>query len=87
MWTPEAQVGQLGGDHGGELLRAPVAQILRDHVRQQTRQGFVIEPGRQYVLSPLPHRPVKGSPALEPGPVPGRVLGGHEHHDCRCLLA
>ena len=66
--------GQLVSDHGGELLRGPGPQVDRNHVRQQPGQRRVIEPGRQHVLPPLPHRPVQRSLALEPGPVPGGVL-------------
>lgn len=66
-------------------LPQPGRRVL---IRQITgRQGRVIEPGRQHVLPPFPHRPAKGGPALEPGPIPGGVLGGHEHHDRRRLLA
>ena len=83
----DAQRGQLAGDHGGELLRGPAAQVDRDHIRQQPGQRRVIEPRRQHILLPFPHRPVQRSPALEPGPVPGGVLSGHEHHHRRRLLA
>ena len=83
----DAQGGQLGRDHVGELLRGPSAQIDRDHIRQQPGQRRVVEPGRQHALLPFPHRPVQCGPALEPGPVPGGVLGGHEHHHCSRLLA
>jgi hypothetical protein len=83
----DGEPGQLVSDHGSELLRRPDPQVDRDHVRQQPRQRRVIEPGGQHVLLPFPHRLVQRGPALEPGPVPGGVLGGHEHHDRRRLLA
>ncbi len=79
--------GQLVGNHGGELPRFPGPQVDRDHVRRQPGKGRVIEPGRKYVFPPFPHRPGQRGPALQPGPLPGGVLGGHEHHDRRCLLA
>ena len=34
-----------------------------------------------------PSRPGRRGPPLVRSPVPGRVLGGHEHHDRRRLLA
>ena len=83
----DAEVGQLVRDHGGELLRGADAQVRRDDAGQQPGQRGVVEPGRQYVLPPLADRPVQRGPALEPGPVPGRVLGGDEHHHRARLLA
>jgi hypothetical protein len=35
----------------------------------------------------VPALPGPARPALEPSPVPSKVFGGHEHHDCRRLLA
>ena len=87
VFAHDAEGGQLGGDHGGELLRGPAAQVHRNHVRQQARQGRVIEAGGEHVLLPCPYRPVQRSPALQPGPVLVRVLGRNEHHGCRGALA
>jgi hypothetical protein len=62
-------------------------RVNRDHVRQQPGQRRVVEPGRQHILASFPHCPSQRGPALEPGPVAGRVLGGYEYYDRSCLLA
>ena len=82
----DVQPGQLRRDHLRELPGGIAAQVHRDHVRQQPGQGRVIEPGRQHVLPPLPHRPAERGPPLQPGPVPIEILGGDEHHHRGRLL-
>ena len=83
----DTEGGQLASDHGGELLRRPAAQVDVGHIRQQPGKGRVIKPGRQHICPPFPYRPGQRGTALVPGPVPGGVLGRHEYHDRRGLLA
>ena len=82
----EVQPGQLRRDHLRELPGGIAAQVHRDHARQQPGQGRVVEPGRQHVLPPLPHRPAQRRPPLHPGPVPIEILGRDEHHHRGRLL-
>jgi hypothetical protein len=84
-WRGDAQFGELGGDQVGERRRVPAAQV---HLGQpgQFGHGGVVEAGRQHVFPPLLCRPAEGGAAFQPGPVPGGVVGGEEHHHRPGLL-